>query len=498
MIAQHRLLRLAVVALILSACVGCDQFTKRIAQLRLKGEPVHSFCGDLFRLQYAENPGAFWASAATCPRRFRTALLIAVNGLIAVGLLGAVLFGWRMTPARTAGSALLLAGAIGNLIDRLRFDGLVIDFMNLGVGTRPQRHLQRGRHGDHGRRSVAGVARGQSCSVRYTAHRRVASWAAAKSLEKTAEKRRFLRFVTGFTPCPDRLAIIIMEGPIFELLRDRWVYWQRRQRTSGTSRENQVPLARSICAALVTVCAMHAGAAVAADTSTDDALQRGHAWARFGVGAWRQVRILTETFDEQGQVTSSSVADNLTTLEKVGPDGVTLKMEVTVEVAGQKFPSPPQFVQEGYAGETVGQTVSIKPLGDEKLTVDGREIACRSQQIEILGGGSKEVVQISYLPDSTPTILRRKSTTRDARRDHAGSHHRSFRTRQAPACLGRGHRASRLPHAAGAQDGTRHHHRLVGPRRQRAGRGCDPHFAETRFRGPAGPPHHAGAGRLWH
>ncbi len=29
---------------------------------------------------------------------------------------------------------LLLGGAIGNLIDRVRFDGLVIDFMNLGVG----------------------------------------------------------------------------------------------------------------------------------------------------------------------------------------------------------------------------------------------------------------------------------------------------------------------------------------------------------------------------
>jgi hypothetical protein len=160
---------------------------------------------------------------------------------------------------------------------------------------------------------------------------------------------------------------------------------------------------------------MQAGAALAANTSTDDALQRGHVWARFGVGAWRHVRILTEMFDDQGKVTSSSVADNVTTLEKVGPEGVTLKMEVTVEVAGQKFPSPPQIVQEGYAGETLGQTVSIKPLQDETLTVDGREIACHSQQIEILGGGNKEVVQISYVPDSTPTILRRKSTTSDAR-----------------------------------------------------------------------------------
>ena len=32
------------------------------------------------------------------------------------------------------GLALLLSGAVGNLIDRLRYDGLVIDFLNFGVG----------------------------------------------------------------------------------------------------------------------------------------------------------------------------------------------------------------------------------------------------------------------------------------------------------------------------------------------------------------------------
>ena len=32
------------------------------------------------------------------------------------------------------GCTLLLAGAVGNLIDRIRLDGLVIDFLNLGIG----------------------------------------------------------------------------------------------------------------------------------------------------------------------------------------------------------------------------------------------------------------------------------------------------------------------------------------------------------------------------
>ena len=39
-----------------------------------------------------------------------------------------------MSPWRLAGCGLLVSGAVGNLIDRVRFDGLVIDFLNVGLG----------------------------------------------------------------------------------------------------------------------------------------------------------------------------------------------------------------------------------------------------------------------------------------------------------------------------------------------------------------------------
>ncbi|MGD9721636.1 MAG: hypothetical protein AB7O59_05890 [Pirellulales bacterium] len=162
-----------------------------------------------------------------------------------------------------------------------------------------------------------------------------------------------------------------------------------------------------VAAALTCLCTV----AVAAEAP--DVLQRAHAWARFGKGAWRRVRIVTENFDVAGRVVNSSVADNLTTLEEITPEGVTLKVATTVEVAGQSFPSPPQTVHQGYAGESIGQTVSRKSLSDETLTVDGRDIPCQAQQIEILGGGNREVIEISYSPAITPTILRFKSTTSD-------------------------------------------------------------------------------------
>jgi signal peptidase II len=134
MIMTHRVIRVCAVAVLLASCIGCDQFTKHIAKSRLKGRPATSYCGDVFRLQYAENPGAFLGLGGRIPPAARAIVLISMNCVIAVGLLGAVVLGRRMSPPQVAGCGLLLAGALGNLIDRMRFDGLVIDFMNLGVG----------------------------------------------------------------------------------------------------------------------------------------------------------------------------------------------------------------------------------------------------------------------------------------------------------------------------------------------------------------------------
>lgn len=143
-------------------------------------------------------------------------------------------------------------------------------------------------------------------------------------------------------------------------------------------------------------------------------LQQAHVWGRFGKGSWRQVRIVTEIFDPDGNSTNSSTTDNTTTLEEITPERVALKVEVTVEVAGQKFPSQPQIVRQGYAGEGVGQTVSIKPLPGTTMQIGDRQIACEAEQIEILGGQTKEVSLISYSPRLTPCILRRKIIVSDA------------------------------------------------------------------------------------
>jgi len=131
---SSRARRLGAVLILLISCVGCDQVSKGIALEQLKGQPPQSYLGGLFRLEYAENPGAFLGLGGTMPAGARWVMLTLVNGLLATGICVMLVLHWNMSPLRLLACALLLSGAAGNVIDRMRFDGLVIDFLNVGVG----------------------------------------------------------------------------------------------------------------------------------------------------------------------------------------------------------------------------------------------------------------------------------------------------------------------------------------------------------------------------
>ena len=89
------LARLAVMMCVLAGCVGCDQVSKAVARAYLPGTGVHSYLGD-----------TLWSVLSRrleWPHR------------LCIGVIGA------------SGAA--------NIIDRIRFDGAVTDFLNLGLGS---------------------------------------------------------------------------------------------------------------------------------------------------------------------------------------------------------------------------------------------------------------------------------------------------------------------------------------------------------------------------
>lgn len=85
--------------------------------------------GDWFRIHYIQNAGGLFGLAQGSASLFALVTIAVVAFLVALE----VGSGWRSWLV-TITLGLLLGGAIGNFIDRLRF-GYVVDFADIGIGS---------------------------------------------------------------------------------------------------------------------------------------------------------------------------------------------------------------------------------------------------------------------------------------------------------------------------------------------------------------------------
>jgi signal peptidase II len=108
--------------------VIADQLTKAWISSILAPGASMSVVGDYLRLVHGQNNGALFGL-------FReSALLFGLASLVVIGLI--VVYHGRSGRSRYLSVALglLLGGAIGNVIDRLRL-GYVVDFVDTGIGS---------------------------------------------------------------------------------------------------------------------------------------------------------------------------------------------------------------------------------------------------------------------------------------------------------------------------------------------------------------------------
>lgn len=126
--------RICLIGILIFSTVGCDQFTKTIAKAKLASTEPVVLLDNLIRLEYAENSGAFLSIGEHLPSPvilFLTSLLTAIIILIIARL---SFQNQKVKQSLIIGLALIAGGSIGNLIDRLLNAGVVVDFMNVGIG----------------------------------------------------------------------------------------------------------------------------------------------------------------------------------------------------------------------------------------------------------------------------------------------------------------------------------------------------------------------------
>jgi len=111
-----------------AAVVVIDQLTKAWLVGQLDPGESMQVIGDLVRLTFVQNSGALFGL-------FKDSALI--FGIVSLGVVAAIIW-YHGSAGRSAllsvALGLLLGGAIGNLLDRLRF-GYVVDFVDVGIGT---------------------------------------------------------------------------------------------------------------------------------------------------------------------------------------------------------------------------------------------------------------------------------------------------------------------------------------------------------------------------
>ncbi len=120
-----------VITLVVLLVVTADQLTKNL-WVRSFPEGHTFFEFGFLRLVHVRNTGAAFGILPGQSTALKIMAIVGILALVAIILLARRRFPYLISRGTTAGASLLLGGATGNLIDRLRF-GQVTDFIDVGM-----------------------------------------------------------------------------------------------------------------------------------------------------------------------------------------------------------------------------------------------------------------------------------------------------------------------------------------------------------------------------
>lgn len=169
----------------------------------------------------------------------------------------------------------------------------------------------------------------------------------------------------------------------------------------------------------ISVNSAFAQAPVPKENSHNLSFKKQHPWATFTPGAWKTVRIVSESFDKEGKSHETSLTDTKSTLESLTNKGIQLQIEVCLWLPGRRLDPKPQSVEQGYHGEVGNfEKEVIKELKPVELTIAGKVIPCKVCKITLTEPKTDRVrtIKLFYNEKVAPYLLRRESEIRDAKK----------------------------------------------------------------------------------
>jgi len=114
--------------------IGCDRVTKDLAKQHLMYREPISYFHNTFVLEYVENTGAALSLGDQLSKPVSFWLLsIAPLVFLMLVFVYAIRKMRELSLLKVLSFSMIIAGGLGNIIDRIMFDRHVTDFMNIGI-----------------------------------------------------------------------------------------------------------------------------------------------------------------------------------------------------------------------------------------------------------------------------------------------------------------------------------------------------------------------------
>lgn len=111
-----------------------DFVTKAFISSAMALHETFPVIGGFFNITYVRNPGAAFGFLSDASPGFRSVFFVAVTCLAIILVLYYIVKSTAEEPRVILSLSLILSGALGNLVDRVRF-GEVIDFIDVYIGS---------------------------------------------------------------------------------------------------------------------------------------------------------------------------------------------------------------------------------------------------------------------------------------------------------------------------------------------------------------------------